>query len=181
MADTHKKYKCATAWYDILHIHCIEEEFRHKASLESKDDLLPVPLREVQTLIKSLETKKSPRLDGISNKAIKCFFLFVLGLLVAQKLLLPSHLEKDRGVQLAFFADDTALNFHARRQKPILLHHLRAFDEQITATCIFWGDTTIFALGATHASYASGSSLTLISQPLHNSNTGSIGIKKMST
>ncbi|GBP06263.1 hypothetical protein EVAR_3604_1 [Eumeta japonica] len=56
---------------DILHIHRIEKEGRHKASLKPKDDLLPVSLSEVQTLIKSFKTRKTPGLDNIYNKAIK--------------------------------------------------------------------------------------------------------------
>ncbi|GBP77260.1 hypothetical protein EVAR_13283_1 [Eumeta japonica] len=36
-----------------------------KTSLEPKDDLAPVSLSEVQTLVKSLNTRKAPGLDGI--------------------------------------------------------------------------------------------------------------------
>ncbi|GBP17634.1 Probable RNA-directed DNA polymerase from transposon BS [Eumeta japonica] len=54
-----------------------------KTSLEPKDDLAPVSLSEVQTLVKSLNTRKAPGLDGISNKAIKCFSILLLSLLVA--------------------------------------------------------------------------------------------------
>ncbi|GBP58965.1 Probable RNA-directed DNA polymerase from transposon BS [Eumeta japonica] len=54
-----------------------------KTSLEPKDDLAPVSLSEVQTLVKSLNTRKAPGLDGISNKAIKCFSIPLLSLLVA--------------------------------------------------------------------------------------------------
>ncbi|GBP34935.1 hypothetical protein EVAR_26526_1 [Eumeta japonica] len=49
-----------------------------KTSLEPKDDLAPVSLSEVQTLVKSLNTRKAPGLDGISNKAIKCFSIPLL-------------------------------------------------------------------------------------------------------
>ncbi|GBP79128.1 Probable RNA-directed DNA polymerase from transposon BS [Eumeta japonica] len=38
---------------------------------------------EVQTLVKSLNTRKAPGLGGISNKAIKCFSIPLLNLLVA--------------------------------------------------------------------------------------------------
>ncbi|GBP89701.1 Probable RNA-directed DNA polymerase from transposon X-element [Eumeta japonica] len=61
----------------------IEEEVLQKTSLEPKDDLAPVSLSEVQTLVKSLNTRKAPGLDGISNKAIKCFSIPLLSLLVA--------------------------------------------------------------------------------------------------
>ncbi|GBP57220.1 Probable RNA-directed DNA polymerase from transposon BS [Eumeta japonica] len=54
-----------------------------KTSLEPEDDLAPVSLSEVQTLVKSLNTRKAPGLDGISNKAIKCFSIPLLSLLVA--------------------------------------------------------------------------------------------------
>ncbi|GBP34003.1 Probable RNA-directed DNA polymerase from transposon BS [Eumeta japonica] len=61
----------------------IEEEVLQKTSLEPKDDLAPVSLSEVQTLVKSLNTRKAPGLDGISNKAIKFFYIPLLSLLVA--------------------------------------------------------------------------------------------------
>ncbi|GBP41966.1 RNA-directed DNA polymerase from mobile element jockey [Eumeta japonica] len=73
-----------------------------KTSLEPKDDLAPVSLSEVQTLVKSLNTRKAPGLDGISNKAIKCFSIPLLSLLVAIfnaciKLLFSSCLEGGGG------------------------------------------------------------------------------------
>ncbi|GBP58584.1 Probable RNA-directed DNA polymerase from transposon BS [Eumeta japonica] len=46
-----------------------------KTSLEPKDDLAPVSLSEVQTLVKSLNTRKAPGLDGIhkpGNHATSC-------------------------------------------------------------------------------------------------------------
>ncbi|GBP36679.1 Probable RNA-directed DNA polymerase from transposon BS [Eumeta japonica] len=61
----------------------IEEEVLQKTSLDPRDDLTPVSLSEVQTLVKSLKTRKAPGLDGISNKAIKCFPQQFLRLLVA--------------------------------------------------------------------------------------------------
>ncbi|GBP40338.1 Probable RNA-directed DNA polymerase from transposon BS [Eumeta japonica] len=42
----------------------IEEEVLQKTSLEPKDDLTPVSLSEVQTLVKSISTRKAPGLDG---------------------------------------------------------------------------------------------------------------------
>ncbi|GBP39351.1 Septin-1 [Eumeta japonica] len=54
--------------HDILRIHSIEEKVRHKASLESKDDLSPVSVSEVQRLIKSFKTGKAPCLDNNSDK-----------------------------------------------------------------------------------------------------------------
>ncbi|GBP56827.1 Probable RNA-directed DNA polymerase from transposon BS [Eumeta japonica] len=51
--------------HDIAHISRIEEEVLQKTSLEPKDDLAPVSLSEVQTLVKSLNTRKAPELDGI--------------------------------------------------------------------------------------------------------------------
>ncbi|GBP22789.1 Probable RNA-directed DNA polymerase from transposon BS [Eumeta japonica] len=68
--------------HDIAHISRIEEEVLQKTSLEPKDDLAPVSLSEVQTLVKSLNTRKAPGLDGISKKAIKCFSIPLLSLLV---------------------------------------------------------------------------------------------------
>ncbi|GBP00192.1 Probable RNA-directed DNA polymerase from transposon BS [Eumeta japonica] len=66
------------------------------------DDLTPVSLSEVQTLVKSLKTRKAPGLDGISNKVIKCFPLQLLSLLVAIltrafKLLFSLRLEEKEG------------------------------------------------------------------------------------
>ncbi|GBP66298.1 Probable RNA-directed DNA polymerase from transposon X-element [Eumeta japonica] len=69
--------------HDITHINRIEEEVLQKTSLEPKDDLTPVSLSEVQLLVKSLKTRKAPSPDGVSNKAIKCFFQPLLSLLVA--------------------------------------------------------------------------------------------------
>ncbi|GBP85602.1 Probable RNA-directed DNA polymerase from transposon BS [Eumeta japonica] len=50
--------------HDIAHISRIEEEVLQNF-LEPKDDLAPVSLSEVQTLVKSLNTRKAPGLDGI--------------------------------------------------------------------------------------------------------------------
>ncbi|GBP90877.1 hypothetical protein EVAR_78527_1 [Eumeta japonica] len=61
--------------HDIAHISRIEEEVLQKTSLEPKDDLAPVSLSEVQTLVKSLNTRKAPGLDGIhkpGNHATSC-------------------------------------------------------------------------------------------------------------
>ncbi|GBP19986.1 Probable RNA-directed DNA polymerase from transposon BS [Eumeta japonica] len=77
--------QCSHAFppHDIAHINRIEEDVLQKTSLEPKDDLAPVSLCEVQTLVKSLNTRKAPGLDGTSNKAIKCFSIPLLSLLVA--------------------------------------------------------------------------------------------------
>ncbi|GBP52997.1 Probable RNA-directed DNA polymerase from transposon BS [Eumeta japonica] len=69
--------------HDIAHINSIEEEVLQKTSLEPEDDLTPVSLSEVQLLVKSLKTRRAPGLDGVSNKAIKCFSQPLLSLLVA--------------------------------------------------------------------------------------------------
>ncbi|GBP87584.1 RNA-directed DNA polymerase from mobile element jockey [Eumeta japonica] len=53
-----------------------------KTSLDPLDDLPPVSLDEVQELVKGLKARKAPGLDGINNKAIKCFPLTLLSLLV---------------------------------------------------------------------------------------------------
>ncbi|GBP60023.1 hypothetical protein EVAR_44231_1 [Eumeta japonica] len=65
------EFQCshASSPHNILHVHNIEKEVRHKVSLEPKYNLSPVSLSEVQMLIKSLKTGKSLGLDGISNKA----------------------------------------------------------------------------------------------------------------
>ncbi|GBP08777.1 Probable RNA-directed DNA polymerase from transposon BS [Eumeta japonica] len=69
--------------HDIAHINSIKKEVLQKTSLEPKDDLTPVSLSEVQLLVKSLKTRKAPGLDGVSNKAIKCFSQPLFSLLVA--------------------------------------------------------------------------------------------------
>ncbi|GBP09586.1 Probable RNA-directed DNA polymerase from transposon BS [Eumeta japonica] len=67
---------------NIAHISRIEEEVFQKPPSNLKTIWL-VSLSEVQTLVKSLNTRKAPGLDGISNKAIKCFSIPLLSLLVA--------------------------------------------------------------------------------------------------
>ncbi|GBP63514.1 hypothetical protein EVAR_45674_1 [Eumeta japonica] len=84
LADSiESQFSHASPPHDILHIHRIKEELRHKDSFKPKDDLPPVSLSEVETLIKYLKIRKASGLDGISNKAIKCFSLPLLSLLVA--------------------------------------------------------------------------------------------------
>ncbi|GBP19322.1 Probable RNA-directed DNA polymerase from transposon BS [Eumeta japonica] len=67
--------------HDSQHITFIEEEVRHKTSLDPLDDLSPVSLHAIQKIVKELKAKKAPGLDG--NKAIKYFPLTLLSLLVA--------------------------------------------------------------------------------------------------
>ncbi|GBP03443.1 hypothetical protein EVAR_91013_1 [Eumeta japonica] len=79
----------------------IEEEVLQNL-LEPKDDLTPVSLSEVQLLVRSLKTRKAPGLDGVSNKAIKCFPQQLLSLLVAIltrafKIVISSRLERGGG------------------------------------------------------------------------------------
>ncbi|GBP44950.1 hypothetical protein EVAR_84441_1 [Eumeta japonica] len=61
--------------HDIAHIQHIEEEVQNKASLEPKDDLPPVSLSEVQTLVTSLKTKKAPDLDCINDVSEQEFLM----------------------------------------------------------------------------------------------------------
>ncbi|GBP85476.1 RNA-directed DNA polymerase from mobile element jockey, partial [Eumeta japonica] len=68
---------------DPLHASRVEEEVRQKVSLDPKDDLASVTLGEVKGLLKKFKTRKASGLDGISNKAIKCFSSPLLALLVA--------------------------------------------------------------------------------------------------
>ncbi|GBP03252.1 Probable RNA-directed DNA polymerase from transposon BS [Eumeta japonica] len=56
--------------HDIAHINSIEEEVLQKTSLEPKDDLTPVSVNEVQTLVKSISTRKAPGLDGKEAEVI---------------------------------------------------------------------------------------------------------------
>ncbi|GBP67608.1 Probable RNA-directed DNA polymerase from transposon X-element [Eumeta japonica] len=78
-----KRLDGSTALDDAEVADRIEEEVLQKTSLEPRDDLTPVSLSEVQLLVRSLKTRKAPGLDGISNKAIKCFPQQLLSLLVA--------------------------------------------------------------------------------------------------
>ncbi|GBP26551.1 hypothetical protein EVAR_86054_1 [Eumeta japonica] len=88
----------------VLNIHCIEEEGRHKASLEPKDDLLPVSLSEVQTLIKSFKTRKTPGLDG-STLSPLLYSAYINDI---------PDLTSD--IQLTLFEDDTLLYYQARHK-----------------------------------------------------------------
>ncbi|GBP24400.1 Probable RNA-directed DNA polymerase from transposon BS [Eumeta japonica] len=56
---------------------------RHRSYQSHRGRGSPKKLSEVQTLVKSLNTRGAPGLDGISNKAIKCFSIPLLSLLVA--------------------------------------------------------------------------------------------------
>ncbi|GBP94474.1 Probable RNA-directed DNA polymerase from transposon BS [Eumeta japonica] len=83
LADSIEQQCSNNTIQDATHSHRIEEEVRTKISLEPQDDLAPVSVDEIQKHIKALKTKKAPGLDGISNKAIKCFSLPLMALLVA--------------------------------------------------------------------------------------------------
>ncbi|GBP55467.1 RNA-directed DNA polymerase from mobile element jockey [Eumeta japonica] len=48
----------------------IEEKVLQKTSLEPKDDLTPVSLSEVQTLVKSISTRKASGLDGLQTDSL---------------------------------------------------------------------------------------------------------------
>ncbi|GBP19580.1 hypothetical protein EVAR_102128_1 [Eumeta japonica] len=60
----------ASSPHDIAHIQHTEEEDQNKASLKPKDELPPVTLSEVQTLVKSIKTKRHPGLNGIDTNAL---------------------------------------------------------------------------------------------------------------
>ncbi|GBP82550.1 Probable RNA-directed DNA polymerase from transposon BS [Eumeta japonica] len=83
LADSIEQQCSNNSIHDAAHSLRIEEEVRMKISLEPKDDLAPVSVDEIQKHIKALKTKKAPGLDGISNKALKCFSLPLMALLVA--------------------------------------------------------------------------------------------------
>ncbi|GBP70986.1 hypothetical protein EVAR_54420_1 [Eumeta japonica] len=65
-------------WHRILHY--IEKEVRHITSLNPK--ICPPFRNAVERLVKNLNSKKAPDLDGISNKAIACSPWPLLDLLV---------------------------------------------------------------------------------------------------
>ncbi|GBP87078.1 Probable RNA-directed DNA polymerase from transposon BS [Eumeta japonica] len=83
LADIKEQQCSNNSIHDAAHSHRIEEEVRTKISLEPKDDLAPVSVDEIQKHIKVLKTKKAPGFDSISNKALKCFSLSLMALLVA--------------------------------------------------------------------------------------------------
>ncbi|GBP24721.1 Probable RNA-directed DNA polymerase from transposon BS [Eumeta japonica] len=68
---------------DFEHVNSVENEVFRRSLLPTKDDLPSVSADEVQKLIKELKLRKAPGLDGVNNKAIKCFSLPLLALLVA--------------------------------------------------------------------------------------------------
>ncbi|GBP59910.1 RNA-directed DNA polymerase from mobile element jockey [Eumeta japonica] len=81
LADSVEQQCCNSSIHDRAHSHRIEEEVRMTISLEPQDDLTPVSVDEIQKHIKALKTKKAPGLDGIRNKALKCFSLPLMALL----------------------------------------------------------------------------------------------------
>ncbi|GBP69340.1 RNA-directed DNA polymerase from mobile element jockey [Eumeta japonica] len=95
---------------------------KKKTSLEPKDDLTPVSLSEVQTLVKSISTRKAPGLDGGKSSALRPLSPPV-----------PAYTNDiprpTSGVQLVLFADDTALFFRSRTRRSIFRHLPRAIDE----------------------------------------------------
>ncbi|GBP11668.1 Probable RNA-directed DNA polymerase from transposon BS [Eumeta japonica] len=119
--------------HDIAHIHQIEEEVQHKVSLEPKDTLPPVSLSEVQMLVKSIQVNKEPGLDDTS--ALTRLDLSEQKFLKAHPspLLYPAYtndiLRPSFGIQLALFANDTALYYRNKYEKPTFLHLQRVIDE----------------------------------------------------
>ncbi|GBP22634.1 RNA-directed DNA polymerase from mobile element jockey [Eumeta japonica] len=83
LADSIEQQCSNNTIHDTAHSHMIEEKVRMKISLEPKDDLVVVSVDEIQKHIKSLKTTQVPGLDGIRNKALKCFSLPLMALLVA--------------------------------------------------------------------------------------------------
>ncbi|GBP62439.1 RNA-directed DNA polymerase from mobile element jockey [Eumeta japonica] len=68
---------------DLEHVNRVENEVLRRSSLPPKDDLPSVSADEVQKLIRELKPRKAPGLDGVNNKAIKCFSAPLVALLVA--------------------------------------------------------------------------------------------------
>ncbi|GBP87585.1 Probable RNA-directed DNA polymerase from transposon BS [Eumeta japonica] len=68
---------------DLEHVNRVENEVLRRSSLPPKDDLPSVSADEVQKLIRELKPRKAPGLDGVNNKAIKCFSTPLVALLVA--------------------------------------------------------------------------------------------------
>ncbi|GBP22367.1 Probable RNA-directed DNA polymerase from transposon BS [Eumeta japonica] len=64
-------------------VHRVEEEVRQKVSFGPKDGLESITLDDVKVLVKNLKIGKALGLDGISNKANKCFSSVLLTLMVA--------------------------------------------------------------------------------------------------
>ncbi|GBP28538.1 hypothetical protein EVAR_23003_1 [Eumeta japonica] len=95
---------------DLEHVNRVENEVLRRSSLPPKDDLPSVSADEVQKLIRELKPRKAPGLDGHF-----CQRLITAG--VPQGSTLPAALpaytndipRPQTGVQLALFADDTAL------------------------------------------------------------------------
>ncbi|GBP88724.1 Nucleic-acid-binding protein from transposon X-element [Eumeta japonica] len=107
--------------HETQHISLIEEEVRQKTSLDPLDDLSQVSLDEVQKLVKGLKAKKAPGLDGINTKTHSSRRMIRAGVPQGSAL---SHFvytndipRSSSGVQLALFADDTALYLRGQTEQ----------------------------------------------------------------
>ncbi|GBP34183.1 RNA-directed DNA polymerase from mobile element jockey [Eumeta japonica] len=111
--------------YDTQHISLIEEEVRQKPPQS--------PWTKFKTR-QGLKAEKAPGLDGISNKAVKCFPLTLYHFWLqystrALRIVTSLRLKGSQGVQLALFADDTALYLCGQTELNICPHLQKAIKE----------------------------------------------------
>ncbi|GBP66085.1 RNA-directed DNA polymerase from mobile element jockey [Eumeta japonica] len=128
--------------YDLEHVRRVEEEVRHRVSLPPKDDLAPITHDEVSKHIKGLKIRKAPGRNTVNSKALKLDNTYssmrpiragVPQGSTLSPLLYSAYVndipQPSTGIQLALFADDSALYLRSNSIGNILLRLQKAIDE----------------------------------------------------
>ncbi|GBP32882.1 hypothetical protein EVAR_81672_1 [Eumeta japonica] len=135
--------------HNIAHINHIEEEVQHKASFETKDDLPPVSLSKVQTLIKSLQTKKASGLLPVTEHLHSDMSALTrLDVLPEQEFLtvLPSHPYCTLRAQTTY--RDRLLAFISRYSSIIALYYRNGLKIKKLHSSIFRGPSMSWVDGS---------------------------------
>ncbi|GBP74776.1 hypothetical protein EVAR_98161_1 [Eumeta japonica] len=118
------------------HVSRVENEVLRRSSLPPKDDLPSASADEIQKLIKELKPRKAPGLDELntSRRALKRLIRAGVPQDFTFSPLLYSAYTNDiprpqTGVQLVFFADDTALYLHDSNFRQITPSLQKAIDK----------------------------------------------------